>query len=393
MPGSTANDQVTEALNQIIQSINDLVGLGGGVVVDTSGIEQAIKELDLCCPPPVIIDGPDGGGTEPPLPEDTPMGPDEPPPPGYAPPSSGVVTEDSQVDTRQCIAANFNHEAIVYVIENLEAYGVANFGPLFVVLIGTMLFRIFALAGFIAPVLVRLISTFGFSTRLVAAIIEGGIGHSYQDLLNNLAANKGDLVCALYEGALTGDAASAKTAYLGILQDGGASPSDLATVSAIMVIDLLASLWYSRSAYEEASLQAYGEGGSGLVNCDTCLVEGAPFTLNYGTLTFGSLSGEAFDILSKVYFPCPRYNVILTSPPDGCYEITWTVDVFEPIDPQACGEETFRFIECGETEFTNSVRIDLTTIEGTVCLAPNTLVQWRNGTQGTISITGVQACE
>jgi len=258
MSGSTVNETILAGLNQIIAAINAL-------------------ELSSTCPAPEVAvtvrpnitvnctcSG--GGGTKI---EDPPINATDPPPEGSEP--------DPNITSRECKAANyvfFQVRATVNILKvnNVDQMGTAGFvaavalvGALFgtpeLPLIGTII-------GGIAGAIVA----------LVISIINGGI--SLGDMLTVLDNNKDELVCALYEQAIspTGSTQAAKDNFLSICNTGGMSTPEYYTTSLMIPHDFLKVL-FQAVGDSEAILDGYSP--AGMVDCGGCGVSG--YEVYYGT--------------------------------------------------------------------------------------------------------------
>lgn len=225
-------------ISQLISALND----GFDKLAD--GLTSVVSQTTVVNP------GCTSGGTELPS-EDGQEGGD--PPQGYAPPSGGTLN-------RKCKVSNFIFDSVVSIITKLKIVDADEWGAIGFVLASGI---VGAILGSQVPVAGTLIGAVaGTIASVVVMLITGGVSLDLDDISAVLAANQGDLVCALYGATKCSEA---RVNFLSVLGEGGLTWTERQLCGLCLPNRLLNLLFFSILYYEETI-----DGWECTIDCSTC---------------------------------------------------------------------------------------------------------------------------
>jgi hypothetical protein len=321
MPGLTDNTDILTGVNQLIQAINDLV------ISSSCNCAPAVS-FSCSCGTGGGSEGPSAGGTE-----------------GGAPPTGwedvpGALPGSGPYNIRKCNVANATFDNIKLWIEQWKIYNVDTYSA-------ALIIPLTSLIGFLAGELatpVPLIDGIaglivGFLIGIAIAVVGGGF--DLDNILSIMDTYHQELVCALFEATST---QQAQDDFITVLQENGASAGDILLLRAVLTVDLLNFLFFTRDPIIETALS---EDYNPPLPCN-CL--GCNWSLGQnGTLVSGSLAaGTAGFTIATEDAGSGYHSFYLVYCPTECSEISHSVTV----GSFTSGVDTFyNYIRCSDGDW------------------------------------------
>lgn len=300
MPGTIPNQNILDAIDQVIQALNDLAtevsgnipdlamiegniqtvgdnleGVSDAITAQTTtqetrsiaevtaqntnfsdlvaainglslvcapevNVQSATPDIYLSCPPPIV--NVQCGGTTGNAPDDGTVDETDPAPEGGEP--------DPNITDRKCKAANLIYDELLALCEKLALQDADDLAAIGVAAASAMLG---ALIGSVVPVLGTVLGAVaGAIIGIVVAMITE-VALQFDDITTAMSTNRSDIVCALYEATDTG---SARSEVLGILILGGINSVESTFMALIMPNSYLKMLFQAIPG-SEAKLDGY----------------------------------------------------------------------------------------------------------------------------------------
>jgi hypothetical protein len=167
----------------------------------------------------------------------------------------------SAIDNRKCKVANYNIDALEWLLNKLQAVdleGKISLGIQSVIFAFSLIFGM----GGIPAVVTKIITIYGFAGKIIDVFLGNIVNLS--SLMAVVANRRGDLVCAMYEASSTTEAIDNVVA---IFTSEAVGVGNVALIRAIYTIDWLGNLFLSRDTSIEAELDGYVP----LTDCGGCV--------------------------------------------------------------------------------------------------------------------------
>jgi hypothetical protein len=244
-------------------------------------------------------------------------------------PPGGWIAANPEIDNRKCKVANFIYDEMHTLIDQFVTFNVAGLGELAMGIVMGSVVAIVALVVTgplaVAIAVVGVVSV--WALRLLAEDID------LEGLLSDMDTAHQALVCALYSSL---DANQARASFHGVLQALGASTSQLLFIDAILINDVVNSLFFQRDDSYGQSLEAQLETYETEIACveceeEACLIE--ELNLNFGGTILSDETSEGVRVIQiqAEYIGFYRVGFSWTASPSYCAFSVETATVIDGI--------------------------------------------------------------